>query len=50
LPEISNDILDDGEKWEIECKILSGDENFKTTLSNIVKKLAPDELIKQINI
>jgi len=32
MPEISSDILDDGEQWEIECSIKSGDENLKKTL------------------
>lgn len=48
LPEISNDILDDGEEWEVECRILKGDENLKKTLYQMVKKFAPDELKKQI--
>ena len=26
MPEISNDILDDDEEWEIRCQILKGDE------------------------
>jgi hypothetical protein len=29
LPEISSDILDDGDEWEIRCQILKGDETLR---------------------
>ena len=29
LPEISNDVIDDGEEWEIRCSILKGDESLR---------------------
>lgn len=32
LPEISSDILEDGEEWEIECSIKKGDETLRKTL------------------
>lgn len=32
LPEISSDILDDGDQWEIECRITSGDEALVKSL------------------
>jgi activator of HSP90 ATPase len=48
LPEISNDILDDGDEWEVETRILTGDETLKKTLYQVVKKFAPDALISQI--
>lgn len=32
LPEISSDILDDGEQWEIESRIIQGDETLSKTL------------------
>ena len=48
MPEMSNDILDDGEEWEINCRMTKGDENLKKTLFQVVKKFAPDELRKHI--
>ena len=47
-PELSNDIIDDGEEWEINCRITDGDESLRQTLFQMVKKFAPDELRKQI--
>lgn len=48
LPEISNDIQDDGEEWKIDSRITDGDEEVVKILYQMVKKLAPDELRKQI--
>ena len=48
FPEMSNDILDDGDEWEINCRITDGDETLRQTLYQVVKKFAPDELRKQI--
>jgi len=48
MPEVSNDVLDDGEEWEVNCSIQSGDETLRKTLFQIVKKLGPDALRKQI--
>ena len=48
MPEISNDVIDDGEEWEINVRITSGDETLRQTLYQVVKKLAPDELRKSI--
>lgn len=48
MPEISNDVIDDGEEWEINARINSGDETLRKTLYQVVKKLAPDELRKTI--
>jgi hypothetical protein len=48
MPEISNDVVDDGEKWEINCRITGGDETLKKTLYQVVKSFAPDELRKHI--
>lgn len=48
MPELSNDILDDGEEWEINSRITKGDETLRKTLYQVVKKYAPDELRKQI--
>lgn len=33
LPEISNDILDDDQEWDVQCSIKSGDETLKKTLN-----------------
>ena len=48
LPEVSNDILDDGDEWEIDCRVTKGDETLKQTLNQLVKKLAPDALRKTL--
>ena len=48
IPEISNDVLDDGDEWEINASIHSGDEAMKEKFSQIIKKVAPAELRKQI--
>ena len=32
LPEISSDILDDGDEWDVQCSIKSGDDSLKKTL------------------
>jgi len=32
MPEISNDIVDDGDEWEINSRILTGDEELRKTL------------------
>ena len=44
LPEVSND----DEDWQVDVSILKGDESLRQTLYQIVKKFAPDELIKAI--
>jgi len=48
LPEISNDILDDGEEWEINARISKGDDTLIKTFYQLIKKLAPDALRKEI--
>ena len=47
-PEISNDILDDGEEWEIKARISKGDDTLIKTLNQMICKFAPDDLRKQI--
>jgi activator of HSP90 ATPase len=47
-PEISSDILDDGDEWEINCQILKGDETLRGTLYQVVKKYAPEAMRKAI--
>ena len=46
MPEISNDVIADGEEWEINCRIQKGEEELRKTLYQLVKKFAPDELRK----
>ena len=48
MPEVSNDVLADGDEWEIECRIQTGEEALRKTLYQLVKKFAPDELRKVI--
>jgi activator of HSP90 ATPase len=49
MPEMSNDVIDDGEQWEVNCRMVAaGDETLKKTLFQMVKKFAPDELRKHI--
>lgn len=40
FPEISNDILDDGEEWEVNASITKGDDALRKTFYQIIKKLA----------
>lgn len=37
LPEISNDILDDGEEWEVNARFSKGDDNLKRTFYQLIK-------------
>jgi len=46
--EMSNDILDDGEEWDIESKVTKGDPTLVQNMSQVVKKFAPDALRKTI--
>jgi activator of HSP90 ATPase len=32
MPEISNDVISDGDEWDIECRIQKGDEALRKTL------------------
>lgn len=48
MPEISSDIIEDGEEWEVEANIKKGDDSLRQTLYQVVKKFAPDELRKAI--
>jgi activator of HSP90 ATPase len=48
FPELSNDIIDDGEEWEIESSIKQGDESLRKSLFQMVKKWVPDNLRKTI--
>jgi activator of HSP90 ATPase len=48
LPEVSNDILDDGDEWEVNCYIKGGEDALVNTLHNVVKKYAVDALRKTI--
>ena len=46
--EMSNDIIDDGDEWEINTRVTKGDESLKQTLNQVIKKFAPDALRKTI--
>ena len=48
FPEISNDILNDGEEWECNASITKGDDELMKVFYQIIKKKAPDELRRQI--
>ena len=48
FPELSNDVINDGEEWEINTRMTKGDETLKKTLFQVIKKFAPDELRKHI--
>jgi activator of HSP90 ATPase len=32
MPELSNDVLDGGDEWDIDCRITKGDETLRQTL------------------
>ena len=48
LPEISNDVEDDGEEWEIRTAIKEDKANLKGRYENIVRKEAASALRKTI--
>jgi activator of HSP90 ATPase len=48
LPEVSNDIDDDGEEWEIKNEYVEDRGNIRSRVENIVKKDAPNALRKDI--
>ena len=48
FPEMSNDIIDDGEEWEINARVTKGDPSLGQTMNQVIKKFAPDALRKTI--
>ena len=44
FPEMSNDILDDGEEWEINARVTKGDATLQNTMNQVIKKFVPDAL------
>ena len=48
FPEMSNDIIDDGEEWEINARVTKGDPSLVQTMNQVIKKFAPDALRKTI--
>jgi activator of HSP90 ATPase len=47
-PEISNDIVDDGDEWEARVSTTVGSEKVNSFISQIIKELAPSALRKAI--
>lgn len=50
IPELSNDILDDGEEWDVQATIKTGDDTLRKNLYQVVKSWAPAQLRKTIMI
>lgn len=48
LPEVSNDIEDDGDEWEVKTQIKEDSANLKARYENIIKKDAANALRKAI--
>ena len=48
LPEVSNDIDDDGEEWEVRTSFTEDKNNIKTRMDSIVRKEASNVLRKTI--
>jgi len=48
LPEVSNDIADDGEEWEIRTTVKEDKAQMKARFDNHIRKDAPKELRKVI--
>ena len=48
LPEVSNDIDDDGEEWEVRTQIKEDSANLKSRYENIIRKDAAKALRKEI--
>jgi activator of HSP90 ATPase len=48
MPEISNDIDDDGDDWEVRSSVKEDKGNLKARFDNIIRKEAPNALRKAI--
>ena len=48
LPEISNDIADDGEEWIVETRITEGNLKDEGMINQFVKKEAAKSLLENI--
>lgn len=48
LPEVSNDIDDDGDEWEIRTSIVEDANNVKAKVDSIIRKDATNALRKEI--
>lgn len=48
FPEMSNDVLDDGEEWEINSRVTKGDATLQNTMNQVIKKFVPDALRQTI--
>ena len=44
IPELSNDIEDDGDDWEINCSVVSGEDAHWEKLRLLIQKDAPKAL------
>ena len=47
-PEISNDIADEGDDWEIKAAVKEDPQLMKARNDNVIRKLAPAALRKTI--
>ena len=48
MPEISSDIADDGDQWEVNSSIVEDSSNLSKRYESIWKKDAPQALRKEI--
>lgn len=48
LPEVSNDIEDDGDEWEVRSGVKEDPNNLKARFDNLIRKEIPNALRKAI--
>ena len=48
MPDISNDVADDGEEWQIKPTFGEDKSKIRSRIENIVRKEAPKHLRKTI--
>ena len=48
MPEVSNDVVDDGEDWEVRVTVKEDKGQNKARFDNFIRKEAPKELRKLI--
>ena len=44
MPEVSNDIEDDGEEWEVRVSVGEDKDKVKSRVENVLRKDAPNAL------
>lgn len=48
MPEMSNDVADDGDDWEFRVNVTKDESNLKSRMDNVIRKECPKDLRKVI--